>query len=187
MTHVAKAALSTDAVLDLALRVLDEDGPDALTLTAVSGRAGVSTPSLYKHVHNLAELRALVSTRIMDDIADRAGRAVLGRSADEAVRALMTAWRHYVQEHPNRYSAVIQSPIPQTTDAAKRMVDILTAALRAYGMEGSAAIHAARCLRAAIHGFAVLEAQGGFGFPENLDDSYDLLAHVLTAGLRAPR
>ena len=58
-------------------------------------------------------------------------------------------------------------PTPQTAEAGRRLADILTAALRAYGLEDSAAIHAARCLRAAIHGFAVLKAQGGFAFLKN--------------------
>ncbi|MEU7599388.1 TetR family transcriptional regulator, partial [Streptomyces sp. NPDC039022] len=107
---MARAALSTSAVVDLALQVLDEGGPEALTLSAVSGRAGVTTPSLYKHVRHLADLRALVSARVLNDIADQAGRAVLGRSADEAIRAFMTAWRRYAQHHPHRYSAVLQSP-----------------------------------------------------------------------------
>ncbi|RDG35357.1 TetR/AcrR family transcriptional regulator [Streptomyces corynorhini] len=184
---MARAALSTDAVVEIALRVLDEDGPGALTLSAVSGRAGVTTPSLYKHVSGLAELRALVSARVMNDIADRAGHAVLGRSADEAIHAFMTAWRRYVQQYPHRYSAFIQSPEPRTAEAATRLFDIITATLRAYGMEDSAAIHAARCLRAAVHGFAVLEAQGAFGLPEKLDESYDLLIQMMITGLRTPR
>ncbi|MEU4202230.1 WHG domain-containing protein [Streptomyces sp. NPDC045470] len=183
---MARAALSTSAVVDLALQVLDEGGPEALTLSAVSGRAGVTTPSLYKHVRHLADLRALVSARVLNDIADQAGRAVLGRSADEAIRAFMTAWRRYAQHHPHRYSAVLQSPDPRTAEAGTRLVDIITATLRAYGMEDSAAVHAARCLRAAVHGFAVLETQDAFGLPENLDDSYELLIRMTIAGLRAP-
>ncbi|MCF6467037.1 TetR/AcrR family transcriptional regulator [Nonomuraea sp. MG754425] len=182
---MARAALSTGAVVDIAVRVLDESGPAALSLSAVSGRAGVATPSLYKHVRNLAELRALVSARIMNDLAEQVGDAVLGRSADEAIRAFMTAWRQYVQRHPHRYSALIQSPEPQTVDAGTRLLAIITATLRAYGMEDSAAVHATRCLRAAVHGFSVLEAEGGFGLPENLDDSYDLLIEVIIAGLHA--
>ncbi|MFH8405428.1 TetR/AcrR family transcriptional regulator [Streptomyces sp. NPDC018019] len=184
---MARAALSPSAVVDVALQILDENGPQALTLAAVAARAGVATPSLYKHVRNLAELRALVSARIANDLADQAGEAVLGRSADEAIRAFMTAWRRYVQQHPNRYPALIQSPEPHTAEAGARLIGIISATLRAYGLEDSAAIHAARCLRAAVHGFAVLEAEGGFGLPENLDDSYDLLIRMLTAGLRAPR
>ncbi|MGW4793282.1 TetR-like C-terminal domain-containing protein, partial [Nonomuraea sp. NPDC004297] len=87
--------------------------------------------------------------------------------------------------HPHRYSALIQSPEPQTVDAGARLLTIITATLRAYGMEDSAAVHATRCLRAAVHGFSVLEAEGGFGLPENLDDSYDLLIEVIIAGLHA--
>ncbi|MCC8246644.1 TetR family transcriptional regulator [Saccharothrix luteola] len=76
---MARAALSADAVVDVALRLVDEEGAAALTLAAVASRAGVATPSLYKHVRNLAELRALMSVRIMDDLAVRIGGAVLGR------------------------------------------------------------------------------------------------------------
>ncbi|MFK8843852.1 TetR/AcrR family transcriptional regulator [Streptomyces sp. Ac-502] len=184
---MARSALSTSAVVDLAMQILDEGGPEALTLSAVSGRAGVTTPSLYKHVRHLAELRALVSARILNDLADQAGQAVLGRSADEAIRAFMTAWRRYVRQHPHRYSALLQSPDPRTAEAGTRLVDIITATLRAYGMADSAAIHAARCLRAAVHGFAVLEAQDAFGLPESLDDSYELLIRMMVTGLRAPQ
>ncbi|MEV1001614.1 TetR-like C-terminal domain-containing protein [Nonomuraea sp. NPDC050202] len=183
---MARAALSADAIVDLALRVVDEGGPAALTLSAVAGAAGVAPPSLYKHVRNLAELRALVSARIIGEIADQAGEAVLGRSADDAVRALMTAWRAYVRRCPNRYAAIVQSPEPRTAEAGARLLTIMSATLRAYGMEDSAAIHAARCLRAAVHGFAVLEAEGAFGLPEDLEESYDLLIHMVIAGLHTP-
>jgi AcrR family transcriptional regulator len=144
----------------------------------------VATPSLYKHVRGLAELRALVSARIMDELADRIGGAVLGRSADEAIRALMTAWRDFVRAHPHRYSALDQRPEPLAAQAGERVVGVLLASLRAYGLEDSDAIHAARCLRAAVHGFAVLEVDNAFQRPEKLDDTYDLLAHMVIAGLR---
>ncbi|NUR92705.1 MAG: WHG domain-containing protein, partial [Nonomuraea sp.] len=168
-------ALSTDAVVGIALQVVDEQGPAALTLAAVAGRAGVATPSLYKHVRNLAELRSLVSAKVLAELADRCGEAVLGRSSDEAIRAFMLAWRAYAREHPHRYSAVIQPPNPALAAAGDRLVGVALATMRGYGLEGADAIHATRCLRSAIHGFAVLETEGGFGLPEKLDDSYDLL------------
>lgn len=181
---MARATLSADAVVDVALRLVDEEGPAALTLAAVASRAGVATPSLYKHVRNLAELHALMSVRITDELAERIGGAVLGRSADEAIRALLMAWRGYVLGHPHRYSALDQAPEPMVARAAEGLVDIMLAALRAYGLEHSEAIHAARCLRAAVHGFAVLEAENAFQRPEKLDETYDLLIHMVIAGLR---
>ncbi|WNI28541.1 WHG domain-containing protein [Streptomyces sp. ITFR-6] len=180
-----RAALSPDAVVALALEVVDEGGAAALTLSAVASRAGVATPSLYKHVRGLAELRVLVSTRIMNDMADAAGRAVLGRSADEAVRAFMETWRTYARRHPHRYAAMLQTPEPGSTEAGERLLGIILAALRSYGLTDSAAIHMTRCLRAAVHGFAVLETGGAFGLPESLDESYDLLIRIVIAGVRA--
>ncbi|NUS02355.1 MAG: TetR/AcrR family transcriptional regulator [Nonomuraea sp.] len=184
---MARAALSQEAVVDLAVREVDEGGPEALTLSAVAARAGVATPSLYKHVRNLAELRELMSARIADEISDELGRAVLGRSGDEALGALMDAWRAYVTRHPHRYAMVVQQPHPSMRAAGDRLLGIMLAALRGYGLEDSGAIHAARCLRAAVHGFAVLESAGAFGLPEKLDESYDLLKRMIVAGLTTPR
>ncbi|WP_121011764.1 TetR/AcrR family transcriptional regulator [Saccharothrix australiensis] len=183
---MARAALSATAVVDVALRLVDEEGPAAATLAAVASRAGVATPSLYKHVRNLAELRALMSVRIMGELAERIGAAVLGRSADEAVRALMTAWRDYALAHPHRYSALIQAPEPLVAQAGERLVDIVLAALRAYGLTDADAVHAVRCVRAAMHGFALLEAANAFQRPEQLDETYELLVHMVISGLRTP-
>ncbi|MBY8848820.1 TetR-like C-terminal domain-containing protein [Saccharothrix longispora] len=183
---MARAPLSADALVDVALRLVDEEGPAAATLAAVASRADVATPSLYKHVRNLAELRALMSVRIMDELAERIGGAVLGRSADEAVRALMLAWREYAVAHPHRYSALVQTPEPVVARAGERLVAIMLAALRAYGAEDSPTVHAVRCLRAAVHGFALLEAANAFQLPEDLDDTYELLVHMVVSGLRTP-
>ncbi|THV21690.1 TetR/AcrR family transcriptional regulator [Glycomyces paridis] len=182
---MAKRTLSTEGAVDIAVRLVDERGPAGLTLSAVAAEAGVATPSLYKHVSNLAELRALVSARVVAEIADRVGAAAIGRAADDAIRACMHAWRDYVKERPHRYAAMIQHPEPHTNSAGERLLDIVFGALRAYGLDAADTVHATRCVRAAVHGFTVLEAEGGFGLPENLDDSFDLMIAMVIAGLRA--
>ncbi|GIH70915.1 TetR/AcrR family transcriptional regulator [Sphaerimonospora thailandensis] len=176
---MARAGLSADAIVDLALQIIDEEGPDAVKLSAVAGRAGVATPSLYKHVRNIAELNTLVAIRVMNELADQLREAALGRSRDEAVRAFMNAWRGYAQERPGRYAALIQTPRPELAEAGERLVDLALAVLRAYGLEGQDALHATRCIRAAVHGFAVLESAGAFGLPLDLDDSYELLTQMI--------
>ncbi|TDD83117.1 TetR/AcrR family transcriptional regulator [Actinomadura rubrisoli] len=184
-----RAGLSPDAVVDAAIAIVDAEGPDALTLAAVAGKAGVATPSLYKHVRNLAELRQLVTVRVMEELADRLGNAALGRSRDDAVRALMRAYRSYVVEHPSRYASMEQSaePLERVDAVAERLLGIILAVLRGYALKGPDLIHAARCLRSAVHGFAVLEAAGGFGLPEDLEASYELLITMVTGGLPRPR
>jgi hypothetical protein len=60
---------------------------------------------------------------------------------------------------------------------------VLLAILRGYGLEGDDAIHAARAVRSALHGFVALEAGGGFGIPVELDESFDRMVAALARGL----
>ena len=77
--------------------------------------------------------------------------------------------------------------MPRPPGRRAGVVDVVLAVLRGYGLEGDDAIHAARIIRAALHGFVALEAGGGFGLPLALDDSYARLVDVLDRGLSTPR
>jgi AcrR family transcriptional regulator len=177
---VPRAGLSRAAVVAAALDVVDEQGLDALTLAAVAGRTGVAAPSLYKHVRNLAELHALVGAQVLEEMAQRFTAAVIGRSGDDAVAALMHAYRAFVTEKPARYSAVPMDPLsdPLLHDAGTQLLQVVLATLREYGLDGPAAIHAVRRLRVIVHGFASIEAAGGFGLPEDLDETYEQLIQM---------
>jgi len=182
---VPRAGLSPAGVVDAALALIDEQGPEALTLSAVAVRTGVATPSLYKHVRNIGELRTLIAQRVMEEMTDLVGTAVMGRGGPEAVIALMRVWRRYAVEHPFRYAAMPPAPLidPALAEAGGRLLEVVLAVLRGCGLEGGAAVHTARCLRAAVHGFAVLEVAGGFGLSEDLDTSYRLLEKTIVDGL----
>lgn len=182
-----RAGLSPAAVVTTALSLVDEGGIESVTLAAVANRAGVATPSLYRHVASLGELRRLLALRVLDDVTERAAAAVMGRAGDDAVAALMVAYRRYVQDHPNRYAIMPLQPLtdPLLAPSGERLMGVLLAVLQWYGLTGADAIHAARRLRAAAHGFASLEAAGGFGLPEDLDESFASLIDMVTASLRA--
>lgn len=180
-----RAGLSATAVTGVAIEIIDSGGLEALTLSAVAKRAGVAAPSLYKHVRSLADLHDRVAIQVLDEMREQLAAAVMGRSLDDAVRAAMQAYRDYVISHPNRYAMVPQAPPddPGLAAAADRVLEVLLALLRGYGLAGEQAVHAARCLRAVAHGFASLQAAGGFGLPENLDTSYRYLVGMLTDGI----
>jgi len=46
-------------------------------------------------------------------------------------------------------------------------------------------LHALRGLRSAVHGFATLEAVGGFGIPLSIDESFAWLVECFVGGLNA--
>jgi AcrR family transcriptional regulator len=181
-----RAGLSPDAVVDVALALIDEKGLDALSLSAVADRAGVATPSLYKHVGSLADLRMLMSVRITLQVRAIFADAVMGRSRDDAVEALLRAYRAYVLENPARYALVPLNPLsqPQQEEAGRAVLAIFGAVMRGYDLEDAAATHAIRRMRAVVHGFATIEAGGGYGLPEDIETSFKQTIEMFLQSLR---
>jgi len=182
---VPRAGLSTDGVVDVALAVVDEQGAEALSLSVVAARAGVAAPSLYKHVASVADLRSRVAARVLAEMTEVATAAVLGLSGDAAIAALMRRLRAYSAEHPARYLAVPPDPMhdPALAQAAARFMEVFLAVLHGYGLDGGAAIHATRCLRVIVYGFASIESSGGFGLVEDPAETYEQLIQMYLASL----
>lgn len=181
-----RAGLSTALVVETALAIVDESGEEALTLTRVAARTGVAPPSLYKHVPGLPALRRLIRLRVLAEFDETLRAATLGRAGPDALRALGTAYRGYLRAHPHRHRFLEAAPDPDDPEvraAADRVVEVAHAAVRGYGLTGSAAVHAIRCLRSAVHGFASLEAIGGFGLPEEVEASFGYLLGMVSDGV----
>lgn len=183
-----RAGLSTAAVVDAALAVVDEHGLDALTLASVASRTGVAAPSLYKHVRNRDALQQKLSAVATAEMADALSAAAAGRARADALRAVAAAYREYALDHPGRYPATQR--VPDSTDpfhvaAGERAVHAVYAVLRGYDIDGDDAVDATRMLRSALHGFVSLEISGGFGMPQDIDRSFDRLVTSLDAALDA--
>jgi AcrR family transcriptional regulator len=182
---VPRAGLTTDAVVDVALALIDEKGLDALSLAAVADRAGVAAPSLYKHIGGLADLRDLMALAVLRQVTARSAAVVMGRSGGAAVEALMRSYRDYVREYPARYRLMPLNPLhrPDLAEAGRALMDVFVAVMGGYGLEGAAATHAIRRLRATAHGFADLEVRGGFGLSEDIDATYDQVIDMVLRSL----
>jgi AcrR family transcriptional regulator len=186
---VPRVGLTAAAITEAAADVVDEHGIGGLTLTAVADRTGVAAPSLYKHLRGMPDLRTRLAVLVVDEMTGQLSTAALGRSRAAALRAGMRAYRDYVVAHPNRYAALPQAVPndPALLASAERMLTAVLALLRGYHLDGPAAVHAARCFRAAAHGFASLQAAGAFGLPQDLDASYDQLVDALVLSLEGGR
>ncbi|MFC4244964.1 TetR family transcriptional regulator [Gryllotalpicola reticulitermitis] len=60
-------ALDRQKVIDEALRLLDDEGLDAVSLRPLAGRLGVQAPTLYWHIGSKAELLDALADAIIDD------------------------------------------------------------------------------------------------------------------------
>jgi AcrR family transcriptional regulator len=179
-----RAGLDTDAVVAAAAALADAQGLDRLTLAQLAAALGIRTPSLYAHVDGLPDLRARMGARGAREFAGELQVAAAGRSGVDALRAVAAAYRAYAHAHPGSYAAMQAASDREENQAAgAAVVATILAILDAYGLEGDEAIHAVRAVRSALHGFVVLEREGGFGIPLSLDESFATLVGMIDAGL----
>ncbi|MBX5440246.1 MAG: WHG domain-containing protein [Solirubrobacteraceae bacterium] len=183
---MARRGLDAGQVVDAACALADAEGLEAVTLARVAAALGVRTPSLYNHVAGLDGLRRGVALRGVRELAAALREAAVGRAGADAVRAIAHAHRDYARAHPGRYAAsVAAAPAgdEEWAAAAAEAVDVIVAALRGLDLGDDEAVHVVRALRAAVHGFAALEAAGGFGLPVDVDASFERLVDLLLSGL----
>jgi AcrR family transcriptional regulator len=64
-----KQPLSRDAIVDAAIKVLDKEGVDALTIRRLAQELGTGPATLYWHIKGKEELGELVYDRIMGDLS----------------------------------------------------------------------------------------------------------------------
>ena len=158
------ARLSRDSIVNAALTFLDREGWDALTINALATQLGTKGPSLYNHVQSLEDLRRTVRMRVVGDIIDMLNTVGQGRTRDDAVTAMASAYRSYAHHHPGRYSAFTRMPLggddPEFTDATRAAAGPVIAVLASYGLDGEDAFYAALEFWSAMHGFVLLEMTG---------------------------
>jgi AcrR family transcriptional regulator len=158
------ARLSRDSIVNAALTFLDREGWDALTINALASQLGTKGPSLYNHVQSLDDLRRTVRMRVVGDIIDMLNNVGQGRTRDDAVTAMASAYRSYAHHHPGRYSAFTRMPLggddPEFTEATRAAAAPVISVLASYGLDGDNAFYAALEFWSAMHGFVLLEMTG---------------------------
>jgi len=183
---VPRAGLDHDRVVVVAAGIADAEGLDAVTLARVAAALGVKPPSLYNHVAGRDGLLRGVALLGLAELADALREAAIGRAGADGLQATAQAYRAYVLAHPGRYAAgAITAPAPDDAEhqaAGAAVLEVLRGVLRAWALDDEQTLHALRGLRAAVHGFATLEAASGFGLKLDLDTSFTHLVTALAAG-----
>ena len=183
-----RLGLDRKAVIAAAIDIVDREGAAALTMTKVADALGIRGPSLYAHVRGQLDLRRALWLWTVADLGDRLGDSVMGRSGEEALFAFSAELRDYARRYPGRYQLTLDAPVPFDEEAAavrRRANAPFRAVVRSFGLDGVAAVHAGRAVRAAIHGFVTLEADLAIG-DRDTDESFRHLVVLLCRGLQEP-
>lgn len=181
-----RAGLDDEVILRAAGELADAEGFEQLSLLRLAERLHVRSPSLYKHIAGLDDVRRGLALLGARSLYVRLGRAAIGKSGAEGVRAVSAAYRAFAYEHPGLYAAMQRAATPD--DAAlgavsEEILGVLRAVLAPWRLDETSLIHSIRMIRSLLHGFVSLEAVGGFGIPIDLEQSYDYALSVFLEGL----
>lgn len=177
--------LSTDVVVEAAIKLLELDSVETLTLTRVAEELGVTQPALYRHVEGIDDLWRLLGLQGRERLADALTDAALGVAGRDAVVAMANAWRSFVHTNRGLYAATDMYPCAGDEEleaAVERVVHVLAISLRGFGLDTISTVDAARMLRSALHGFVHLEMGDGHPHPHDNDSSFERMIRVLCAG-----
>lgn len=190
MPRKTRIRLDKNAVVQAAVEILNAEGVQALTLSHLAAKLGIQTPSLYNHVDGLSGLQqdlAVLNARLL---ADCFSEAAIGKSGSELFMDVSQAFRAYVKEYPGLYMSTLRSSgtqqvqDPNLVHEEERTMKVGLAIMASLGLQGEDAIHGLRAFRSMVHGFATLEVAGGFGLPQDCDESFRKLVLALVAGLQ---
>jgi AcrR family transcriptional regulator len=181
----AGVGLDKPRVIEEAAALADEEGADAVTLAALASRLGVRSQSLYAHVEGLDGLRRDLAVLGQQSLADRLGRAVMGRAGEDALRSLCAAYAAFAAERPGLYACSQRAPgdDPQLATTSDAATEPWRAVLQSFGLSKPEIVHYHRALWAALHGFVTLRGQGLMTRTASPDRSFALMVDVFAAAL----
>lgn len=186
----APPRLAAGSIIEAAGRLIDEDGPEALTMTRIAAELGVTQPALYRHVGAIGDVWRLLGLSTREMLVDRLTQATVGLSCDHAVWALASAWRSFSLDHPGRYRSTDRFAVAGDADleaAARRTIDVIGRTLAGYDLEDRARYFAATTLRSALHGFVSFELTDGHPDRDESDDAFAALVDHLIRSIRDPQ
>ena len=181
-----KAGLDKDIILKTAADLADAEGIANVTLKALAEKLGVKPPSLYKHINGLEELNKALMLYGWKSLEKKVTRAAVGKSKEDAIRAIFYAYRDYVKEHPGVFEAMQWYNMYQSEEnlqATEEIVAVLFQVLSAYDLQEEQKVHIVRMLRVFLQGFLMVEIHGGFGNPVSITESFDFSLEILLNGI----
>lgn len=161
-----RASLDREKIVTAAIRIIDIEGADALSMRRLGGELGSGATSVYRHVRDKEELIGLAFDAITGEIP----LPDPGTPWEDALVASAHGVRELFQRHRGFVLVIGRRSAlgPRTLELLERLLGIL----RAAGFPDQDAYHAISAIANYATGFTVLEivpglrGAGGVGVPE---------------------
>ena len=185
-TRAEAAAATRSALVRAASELLDEGGPDAVTLRAVGARAGVSRGAPYGHFEGKEHLLTALAVDAWNAVADEVEqlRADLGATPGARLERALLTLVDLGRRRPHRYALMFATPAddPEAAAAAGRLEGQFLA-LVADLVGGPGARRWGALLMSGAHGIAGLEISGHLA-REKWGVGGEQLVHMLVEAAR---
>jgi AcrR family transcriptional regulator len=178
------------ACIAAGIRLVEDGGPEAVTIRGVARIAGVSHQAPLHHFHSRDALLHGIAERGFELLVDRLDRELpAGAGPTAALRAYGLSYVLHAREHPGLFQLMF-APCDEPTGemAYRRLIDLCAAAQSSGELKGDDPLRLAMLLWSVVHGVAALYTSMGLesglsGQPEDpriaaehaLDDLLDAL------------
>ena len=162
--------VSRSVILQAALRIIDRDGIDGLSMRRLSDEVGRDPTVLYRHVPSKAALLDGVAEIVLGQLrVDTADPDWAGQ-----LRTVAHDFRRLALAHPNVVPLLVTrplaTPLGQRPPGMLRPLEDVLALLTSAGFSGADALHIYRVLFGYLHGHILTELQEVIERPEETDD-----------------
>jgi AcrR family transcriptional regulator len=178
---MARRPLNRRRILRAALKLIDRDGLDALSMRKLGAALGVEGMALYRHVGNKERLLEGVVELLLEELDVPAADSA---SWTDAWHAIARSYRRLAVGHPGAFPLLALSPL--TTAARFERAQAPVAILRRAGFSEAGAQRAFRTLLSYADGYLLRELADGDGelTPEEADAAFDFGIRAILAGLQ---
>lgn len=138
--------MSTGDIAEAALRVLDEDGTDALSMRSTAARLGMSPMALYRYVDDREDLERLVTELVLASV----DLEVPTRPWREQATFLLERIREAIASHPSAIPILLAHR--HAAPSSLHWIEAMLSVLRSAGLRDESLVIAQRTLVAYLVG-----------------------------------
>ena len=156
-TH--REPLTRERIVEAAMRLMDVEGLEAMTMRRIGRELGVEAMSLYNHVADKEDILGGVIEAVMAEYEFPPASEDWRETARRAARS----WRTLLKGHPNVITLMSEQRKPTTSIESLRPMDFALGILASRGLGPEEAVRAFRAFGGFIQGFVLAEIANMFG------------------------
>jgi AcrR family transcriptional regulator len=172
-----RAPLSRDRIVQAALRIMDREGLDAVSMRRVGRDLSVEAMSLYNHVRDKEDILDGICEQVLSEF-----RTPQAGDWAEAIRAAAKEYRRLLLAHPTVITLMTERKRPFTNPDSLRAYEFALGVFRSAGLSEADSVKAFHVFGGFILGFVTMELGLMVGGP---DDEEHARAHQEMARLAA--